>query len=281
MGWNSWGDIKRSFTTGTVHFRHSLWPIQNEWSIRLATCLQKENAEIINNKLLSIVGKKTGVNQVHQPISRCFSFRNTWTVIVSCRPCCPGLFSCIRRPYISNKEVREKAFGAGRSLHQRSSNEIPMPEKQIWSVTVISVDNSIYCLQLVYSNCTWKHSMCNYSSCLYEATTNSKLIITLYEKWADSLCLSLRNAQLPVFWNQFEQNSNKVLFPLQKWLSGAMSGKGSRWVQQRSPRSFKRDQLLDTITLATQNRLSTNNWHSALQMLGGLVTVEIARNTSS
>ena len=50
---------------------------KTEWSIRLATCLQKENAEIINNKLLSIVGKKTGVNQVHQPISRCFSFRNT------------------------------------------------------------------------------------------------------------------------------------------------------------------------------------------------------------
>ena len=45
---------------------------------------------------------------------------------------------------------REKAFGAGSRLHQRSSREIPMPEKQIWSVTVISVDNSIY--TLVYTS---------------------------------------------------------------------------------------------------------------------------------
>ena len=95
---------------------------------------------------------------------------------------------------------REKAFGAGSRLHKISSREIPMPEKQTWSVTVISVDNSIY--TLVYSNCTWKQSMCKYSSghtvlevrehinpvdvtissCLYGATTNSKLIITLREK---------------------------------------------------------------------------------------------------
>ena len=30
---------------------------KRNWSIRLAVCLQKENAEMIHNKILSIVGK--------------------------------------------------------------------------------------------------------------------------------------------------------------------------------------------------------------------------------
>ena len=32
---------------------------KRDWSIQSAVCLQKENSEMINNKILSIVGRKT------------------------------------------------------------------------------------------------------------------------------------------------------------------------------------------------------------------------------
>ena len=44
-----------------------------DWSIQLAVCLQKENAEMINNNILSIVGKKTiGQKTVNAPTLQFF-----------------------------------------------------------------------------------------------------------------------------------------------------------------------------------------------------------------
>ena len=48
---------------------------KRDWSIRLAVCLQKENAEMIHNKILSIVGKTSiGQKTVNVPAVRFFRF---------------------------------------------------------------------------------------------------------------------------------------------------------------------------------------------------------------
>ena len=48
---------------------------KRDWSIRLAVCLQKENAEMIHNKILSIVGKTSiGQETVSLPAGRFFGF---------------------------------------------------------------------------------------------------------------------------------------------------------------------------------------------------------------
>ena len=48
---------------------------KRDWSIRLAVCLQKENAEMIHNKILSIVCKtSSGQETVNIPAGRFFGF---------------------------------------------------------------------------------------------------------------------------------------------------------------------------------------------------------------
>ena len=48
---------------------------KRDWAIQLAVCLQKENAEMINNKILSIVGRKTIEQKtVNVPTLRFFGF---------------------------------------------------------------------------------------------------------------------------------------------------------------------------------------------------------------
>ena len=48
---------------------------KRDWSIRLAVCLQKENAQMIHNKILSIVGKTSiGQETVSLPAGRFFGF---------------------------------------------------------------------------------------------------------------------------------------------------------------------------------------------------------------
>ena len=48
---------------------------KRDWAIQLAVCLQKENAEMINNKILSIVGRKTTEHKtVNVPTLRFFGF---------------------------------------------------------------------------------------------------------------------------------------------------------------------------------------------------------------
>ena len=47
---------------------------RRDWSVQLSLCLQKENAEIVNNKTLSIVGKKINKSRVGVPTARYFGF---------------------------------------------------------------------------------------------------------------------------------------------------------------------------------------------------------------
>ena len=47
---------------------------RRDWSVQLSLCLQKENAEIVNNKTLSVVGKKINKSRVGVPTARYFGF---------------------------------------------------------------------------------------------------------------------------------------------------------------------------------------------------------------
>ena len=53
----------------------SLSHFKRDWSIRLAVCLQKENAQMIHNKILSIVSETSvGQETVSLPAERFFCF---------------------------------------------------------------------------------------------------------------------------------------------------------------------------------------------------------------
>ena len=47
---------------------------RRDWSVQISLCLQKENAEIVNSKTFSIVGKKINKSTVGVPTDRYCGF---------------------------------------------------------------------------------------------------------------------------------------------------------------------------------------------------------------